>query len=682
MNAIMKMGSRDSRLAQMQVAEASAAFGAVVPAIAFEPVWFSSPGDRDQKTDLQVAPDDFFTQDLDLALLEGAIDCALHSAKDFPDPAPAGIDWFWLPSAYDRRDVLVGSTDPRVVGVSSERRRAYAEKRFPGAKLLPVRGTIERRLAQVEDGTFDALLMAGVALERLGLQDRVAQWISQEELPTPDGQGSLLLAFRAGDTRFERLRTLFVRPVVLASAGTSFDTCSTGTVAALQRSEVCLYDALLDARLLKHLPAGALEIYVGKRSGKHSHSQAGICELLVKYARMGRRVVRLKGGDAGIYGRLAEEVEALDAHGLPYRVLPGVSSVSAASTGTGLLLTRRGITDRIHILSGHSAAAHHPRGDGNQTEVIFMGTRCLGDIVAERLTEGFAPSTPVAVVWAAGLPEEKIVCGTLEDICQRVEAVDVGESPGLILVGKAVAAQYLYRPHGALRGMRIWVTCSEDVQESACNAVEDFGGVPVAVPLIKLEPETVDLDWTKYDWLVLTSPAMVRCLLAREIDLRRLPRILCCGPGTAKALGTLHIRADAQPEGSFNTDGILEKARAVIPKGARVLRVRTDRAGSQLSDALREGGFLVDDLVLARNVPLQVAMPVCEGVLFASASAVDAFIAQFGAAMLQDRVVGIMGQREVKSLKMAGIRGIRVPQRSTLLDSVATMAGVLVEREI
>ncbi|MFU8780060.1 MAG: SAM-dependent methyltransferase [Kiritimatiellia bacterium] len=682
MHAEFKIGSRDSQLAQRQVAEVLSIFAGIVPGMGFDPVWFSSPGDRDQQSDLQAAPLDFFTRDLDDALRDGVVDCALHSAKDFPYPAPAGLDWFWLPSAYDQRDVLVGSQQPSVVGVSSARRRAYAQKRFPDAQLLPLRGTIERRLAQLDAGAFDAVLMAGVALQRLGLADRVAQWISLDDLPTPDGQGSLLFAFRSGDTRFERLRSLFVRPVNLASAGTGADTCSMAAVTALRRAEVCLYDALLDHRLLEHVPAGALKIYVGKRSGRHSHSQDDICELLVRYARMGRRVVRLKGGDAGIYGRLAEEVEALDTLALPYRVLPGVSSVSSATTGTGLLLTRRGVTDRIHILSGHSAAAHHPQGDGSQTEVIFMGTRCLADIVAERVAEGYDVATPIALVWAAGLPEEKVLCGTLADIVETMRGVDAGDAPGLILIGRAIASQYLYRQHGALRGMRVWVTCSADVQDKACAIVRDFGGIPVSLPIITLVPEKVDFAWDDYDWLILTSPAAVRCLLAGEHDVRRLPRILCCGPGTAAVLQAVQLSPDAQPEGSFSTEGVLAMAKAVIEKGARILRVRSDRAGPELAARLSEAGFVVDDVVISRNVSLPVAMPAFDGILFASASAVDAFVAQFGVNALQGKLLGVMGTKEVGPLSDAGVQGIRVPARFTLFDSVATMAGAFVEKEI
>ncbi len=680
MHMQIKLGSRDSQLAKVQVSEAQTLLRDVLPSIDMEPLWFSSPGDRDQVMCLEGAPENFFTSDLDEALRAGLIDCALHSAKDYPASAPAGIDWFWLPCRHDTRDVLVGSPKPRVVGVSSARRRAYAEQAFPEAELRPIRGTIERRLEQMDAGDYDAIIMAGVALERLGMQDRITQWISQHALPTPAGQGSLLLSFRAEDQRMQRIRTLFVRPVALASAGTSAETCSMGVVKELRRADVCLYDALLDTALLQHLPAEAEAIYVGKRSGTHSHAQAEICSLLVDNARMGRRVLRLKGGDAGIYGRLAEEVEALDTLALPYRVLPGVSSVQSATTGTGLLLTRRGITDRIHILSGHTATAHQPQSDGSQSEVVFMGTRCLADIVQERLAAGYADTTPIALVWAAGLPEEQVVNGTLADIVQRTSTVASGGAPGLILIGPAMDAIYRYREHGALRGMRVWVTCSKDVQERACQSIRDYGGKPISLPLIELQSVDVQIAWQKYDWLIVSSPAAVRSLLDRKIDLRSLPRILCCGPGTARALQQAHIFPDAQPTAAFSTQGILEEAKHSIKPGARVLRVRSDRAGDRLSRALGDAGFQVDDVVISQNKVVEVPQhPQCDAVFFASASAVEAYLQQFGKEQLEDIVIGVMGHKEAEVLKSAGIGDIRLPKTFTLDGSVSTMAGHIVE---
>jgi len=428
----------------------------------------SSPGDRDKVADLIVAPDDFFTRDLDEALLAETIDCAVHSAKDLPDTLADGVDFLWLPNSADPRDVLIGSLEPKVIGVSSERRIAYAKERFPNAECKPLRGTIEERLAQLDAGDFDCIIMAAAALQRLGLEERIAEWISPDDLLVPDGQGSLALTFRADDEFFLRLRTLFIKPVVFVSAGTSAELCTQTGVAALRRADVCLYDALLDDALLAELPASAQKIYVGKRSGEHSRPQDEICELLTRFARQGKRVVRLKGGDAGLYGRLAEEIDALDALQLPHRVIPGVSSLSTATTGTGLLLTRRGVADRAQIISGH------PGSVPGETLAVFMGIQSLGKTVERLLSEGKSSELPVSVVFNAGRVDQQILSASLREIVSKVGPTDL---PGLVLIGETANSTFLYQSHGALRGKRVWLTCSAAIQERAAQAVLDFGGV-------------------------------------------------------------------------------------------------------------------------------------------------------------------------------------------------------------
>ncbi|MBI2437763.1 MAG: hydroxymethylbilane synthase, partial [Lentisphaerae bacterium] len=182
---VLRAGTRSSKLALVQARSALRNLQAALPGIAFEEVHFSSPGDRDRASDLQESPPDFFTRDLDQALSASKLDCAIHSAKDLPEPMPAELDWCWLPWREDPRDALVLSigkglaelpAQPRL-GVSSARRADYGRKRFPKAHLLPIRGDIEDRLAQLDAGAYDLALMAGAALRRLGLDDRIAEWI-------------------------------------------------------------------------------------------------------------------------------------------------------------------------------------------------------------------------------------------------------------------------------------------------------------------------------------------------------------------------------------------------------------------------------------------------------------------------------------------------------------------------
>ncbi len=669
----IRTGTRSSRLALIQADAALCLLREKLPGLDWEVVAFSSPGDRDKKTDLTTAPDNFFTRDLDEALLAGRIDCAVHSAKDMPDPPPLGLDVLWLPGAASACDVLVGSLTPRTIGVSSERRAVYAKKRFPHAEIKPVRGTIDERLDQLDEGAFDTLIMAAAALQRLGLEERIAEWLSPADLPVPDGQGSLGLTFRSGDARFLRMRTLFARPVVFVGAGMNAGLCTQAGVAALRRADVCLYDALLDDALLDELPETARIIYVGKRSGQHGSTQDEIGERMTRFARQGKHVVRLKGGDPGIYGRLAEEIDALDALQLPYRVIPGVSSLNVATTGTGLLLTRRGTADRFRVLTARTAAS----GSG-ETLAVFMGIQSLEETTARLLAEGYSPNLPVSVVLDAGGLQQRIIPASLEKIAGTVAPTDL---PGLVLIGETADPGFLYRAHGALRGRRVWLTCSRDVQARAAQAVLDFGGVPVQQPLIELVPEKCP-DLGIYDWLILTSPSAVRCLLSQLDDLRGLPKILCCGEGTAAALAKFRIQADAMPSGDFNTEGVLRTALEVIPEAARILRLRSDRAGEKLSAGLRKTFQHVDDAVICRNRPVCCEMPVCDVIFFASVSAVDCFVEAIGVEKLVDKTVVVIGARDAEALRRHGVGHPVAPRRATVEDAVAALAEFIVRGEI
>lgn len=672
MKKTLQIGTRSSRLALIQAESVQNILLDKFPGLKWELVPLCSPGDRDKAADLISAPDDFFTRDLDQALLDGTIDCAVHSAKDLPDDLPAGVDGCWMPGGADPRDVLVGSLDPKVIGVSSERRIAYAQKRFPNAECKPLRGTIEERLAQLDAGAFDCIVMAAVALQRLGREGRISEWIPLDAMPIPDGQGRLALTFRANDERFLRLRSLFIKPVVFVSAGTSAGLCTQAGIAALRRAEICLYDALLDDALLNELPAGAQKFFVGKRSGKHSHEQPEICEMLVRFARQGRRVVRLKGGDAGLYGRLAEEIDVLDALELPHRVIPGVSSLSTATTGTGLLLTRRGTADRMRVISGH------PGEVPGETLAVFMGIKSLGKTVARLLDEGNAPELPVSIVFNAGRDDQQIVSGSLSDIVSNVGPTD---APGLALIGETANEKFLYRSHGALRGKRVWLTCSAAIQERAAQAVFDFGGVPVQQPLIELVSENIK-GLVDADWLIVTSPSAVRCLLTQLDDLRALPKILCCGIGTAKALAAFRVRADVMPDGEFNTAGVLAAAKKHIPTDARILRVRSDRAGETLSEELRETFTQVDDAVICRNQIVRTEIPVCDVVFFASVSAVESFMEQFDVEVLEGKQVVVIGTLDAAALQQRGVEQITAPRRSTVEGAVEALATSSVWKEI
>jgi uroporphyrinogen III methyltransferase/synthase len=690
---LIRAGTRSSNLALVQTRDALERLAAAVPGLRFEAVGLQSPGDRDQVMDLKDSPADFFTRDLDEGVLRGDFDCAVHSAKDMPDPVREGLDWFWLPWREDARDALIRPAGLTVdslrpdgrIGVSSVRREDYCRQRFPRVRLVPIRGTIEQRLEQLDRGDYDMILMAGAALNRLGREDRITEWIPLDALPPPEGQGSLALTFRAGDARFQCLRRLFVKAVTFSAAGVgSAGACTLEGLAALQRCDVCLHDTLLGHDLLEMLPPTVQCINVGKRCGEHSVPQDETTYMITRYARRGLRVVRLKGGDPGIFGRLAEEVDALDALRMPYRVLPGLSSLNAATSGTGMLLTRRGVSRGFCVMTprkeggavGSIAAAERAR----LPIVFFMALGVAGEVARQLIEEdGLPPQTPAAAVLGAGSDQARVLSATLGTIADRI-AADASGMAGLLIVGEAAARRY--GAWGALEGRRVLLTASRSLQDKAAGAVADYGGVPVCRPLIRLVPSAEGLEKIRtvgaYAWVVLTSPSAVRAfgelLQAAGVDLRQVPKLISCGEGTTQALKRLGLHPELEPPFDFGAESLLAMVRPHLVPGATVLRLRSDKAGPGLADALRAMGARVEDCVLYTNERVQHEFtPEFDAVFFASASAVEAFEAQWGG-MLKAALVVAIGKPTLAALKRRGLEANLVAPEATVEASIEALA--------
>jgi uroporphyrinogen III methyltransferase/synthase len=695
-----KIGGRDSRLARIQTRSVIERLRRLLPTLEFEESALSSPGDRDRDTDLRTSPKDFFTRDLDVAVLDATLDLAVHSAKDMPESLPAGLDWVWLPWSEDRRDALVtpvGKPLPELppaprIGISSERRAEYCRRRFTNAELVPIRGNVDDRIRQLDEGRFDLIVTAAAALDRLDLGHRATERIPLPDLPTPDGQGTLALTFRADNRRALRLRSLFVKSVAFVGAGVGVaENCTLAGMGALRNAEVCLYDALLDVRLLDFLPATAVRIAVGKRCGNHHKKQSEINELLARYARRGQRIVRLKGGDPAVFGRLAEEVETLEALHLPFHVVPGISSLNAVSANSGILLTRRDMARGFTVVSGREKGGKITDLTATNRSrlpcVVFMATQVLAEVAAGFLADEMAPSTPATVVFNAGAVDETVVRGTLETIAELARPITDSETspPGLLVVGQ-IAKFAFSREHGALRNRRVLLTCSDALLDRASERVRDLGGRPVRFPLIRLEPaanmDDIVSRISGQDWIVLSSPSSVRILFEAlkqtRLDLRRLPKIVVSGPATARELALHGIVADAVPATNFGVQGIVEALSPKLTPGDRVLRLRSDAASSELADALRVTGAEVEDAILHRNVPVKHdALPKFDAVLFASASAVQSFVDQWGVDALNCQVVATMGEPTAKCLAEHGIEHAVKADSATTEATVLALAAVL-----
>jgi uroporphyrinogen III methyltransferase/synthase len=487
-----------------------------------------------------------------------------------------------------------------------------------------------------------------------------------------------------GDPVMTQLRSYFVKAVRFVGAGVgSADYCTLGGLKDLRQAEVCLYDILMDDALLNDLPPDAERVFVGKRCGEHSVKQNEITTLIANYARQGKRVVRLKGGDPGLFGRLAEEIEELDRLAIPYRVRAGVSALTVATTGTGMLLTRRGVSRGFTALTPR-AAEGAVSGVGRDVRekmplVLFMSLSVAPDMAKQLLDEGWEAQTPVAIVYDAGSDNEEIYRSdlvTLKSKITHLKSKIDSEAPGLVIIGAAAGTAYR-RDTGALKGQRVLVTCSEALLEKSALRITDFGGFPILRPLIKLVPCATQVDVTSFDWLVLTSPSAVQLFMeqARKGDLRKLPKIMTCGPGSASALKAFGITPDLMPPMDYSAEGLAALLQAHDFKGQRVLRLRSEKAGALLADVLRNKGATVEEAVLYTNEWIRYEkLPAFDTVFFASASAVESFCGQFGAEALKDKLIVAIGKPTEAALAQVGFKAQIIGDEATVEGAITSLA--------
>ena len=217
----------------------------------------------------------------------------------------------------------------------------------------------------------------------------------------------------------------------------------------LHRAEVVVHDRLITPEVLAQIPQAAQRIYVGKALGHHSVPQEGIHALLVEHARQGRHVVRLKGGDPYVFGRGGEEVQALQAAGIAFEVVPGVTAASGCSAAAGIPLTHRDLAASCVFLPGHLAddAASHDwaaLARAGQTRVFYMGVQRLAQIARQLIAHGLAPDTPAAIVRDGTRASQTVLATGLSELVAL--APGYGPQPGLLIIGETVQLSPDFRP--------------------------------------------------------------------------------------------------------------------------------------------------------------------------------------------------------------------------------------------
>ena len=405
---------------------------------------------------------------------------------------------------------------------------------------------------------------------------------------------------------------------------------------ALERADVVVYDRLAHPSLLDHAPPSAERVFAGKARGQQELTQDGINALLVERARAGLLVVRLKGGDPFVFGRGGEEALALSRCGIPFEVVPGVSSAIAAPAYAGIPVTHRGIATGFTVVSGSEAP--DSREDGNDagrvrweelarslaahggTLLTLMGWASIERILDALQRAGLSADTPVALVQWGTWSNQRTVTGTLATAAAEGRAAGLA-APVVAVIGEVVRlreelAWFDRRP---LFGKRVLVTRSRTQASRMCELLEDAGAVPVELPAIAIAPpdDFARLDEAisrlpSYGWVIFASvnavDAVFEQLDAQGRDARAFgtARVGAIGPATAAALERRGIRPDYTPSRSVSS-AVLEDFRFRGNdgrgwEGVAVLLPAADIGRDELSGGLSSFGATVERVTAYRTV--------------------------------------------------------------------------------
>ncbi len=473
----------------------------------------------------------------------------------------------------------------------------------------------------------------------------------------------------------------------------------------LRRADIVVYDYLANPALLRELPEHAERIYVGKKAGNHHRPQDQINELLIAKARAGKVVVRLKGGDPYIFGRGGEEALCLQQAGIPFEVVPGVTSGFAAGAYAGIPLTHRDYTTSLALVTGHenpekkmSSLDWEKLATGVGTLVFYMGMANLELISKELIAHGRPASTPVAVIRWATTPRQQTLVATLGDIVEKIAEAQL-KPPAIIVVGEVVSLRDKLRwfDRRPLFGKRILVTRTAEQAGAFSALLEAQGAETIACPVITIvPPETwaeLDADIARLeetDYLVLTSANAVEAFFGRlhtsHKDARALHgvTVVAVGPKTAAAIEAKGVRPDLVPP-DYRAEGVVELLKQQGVAGKRILYPRAELARELIPEALKAQGATVAAPLAYRtlapealdeNIRTLLEQKGIDAVTFTSSSTVNNLLDLLGhdaVSLLEGVAIVSIGPLTTATAEKRGLKVTVEPQDSTLEAMVAAM---------
>ena len=391
----------------------------------------------------------------------------------------------------------------------------------------------------------------------------------------------------------------------------------------LEKADVLIYDALSSGVFLRWVPEGCEKIYAGKRAKNHAIPQEEINALIVEKAQEGKIVVRLKGGDPMIFGRGGEEAAELAEAGVPFEIVPGISSAIGGAAYAGIPVTHRDHCSQLTLFTGHEDPTkdetnldYKKLAEADGTKVFLMGVSRLPDITAALMEHGADKETPIALVRWATTGRQWTIEGTLETIATLVEKKGF-TSPAVAVIGNVVKerAKINWFEKRPLFGKRIVVTRTREQAGELSARLLELGADVVELPTIRVDPPVYPDEFAQlvadvhtYDWVVFTSPNGVEkffeAFYSAYSDARSFgnPRIAAIGPSTAKKIAEYRFTTDLLPE-KFVAEGLVKAFKKEHIESQTVLWVKAEETRDVIFDELMKQGAIVDKCIAYRTVP-------------------------------------------------------------------------------
>lgn len=490
------------------------------------------------------------------------------------------------------------------------------------------------------------------------------------------------------------LKKSHYKTITLAGAGIGFrDNITLACKKALDKADVIIYDRLLNQTILD--PYRDRELYyVGKSMGDHTLSQDEINELMVKKAKEGKKVVRLKGGDPYVFARGSEEAIFIKENGLDFETLPGLTSGIVCLNTAGIPASHRNMATSISFITGHRAK-DNPEDFKKYAKlpgslVFYMGLKNLPNIVADLIEGGMDRDKSLAIISNGSSNDQETFISTVGKCLDELD-LDKIKRPALIVISDTVGLReslnyFEKRPHF---GKKIALTRDYESGIRDREEFEEMGFVTKIIPTIRIEPVNLDILDEKiqdfsYDYLVFTSVKAVRIFfkrLTQNYDIRKLGHVKICAIGekTKREIEKYHLKVDIVPK-SFVGEKLIEAMGKNVKKTDRIFFPHSNLSRKKIIDGLKDLGIL-DEMVIYDNLIEEKIDDIdldFDAIIFTSSSTVKNFIKLYGKDSLQSAKIFSIGEITSRTIREFGLEVYKESEKQT----VASLIKVIGESKI